>query len=233
MEFCHSKGNKMKDIKGFSLIEVAIVLVIFSLLIGGALAPLGSQIEESRRKATINQLDHIKESLLGFAMASGRLPCPDTDGDGIENPLNGVGGCADEEGFVPFVTLSVKSDDAWHQSIVYFVDEEFADDVDGTGCGVANAGVSFELCSTGNIAIRDAAVGGALVAQNIPVALLSRGKNWLTDRSDNERENTDGDSTLVNRIYTGAAGEEYDDLVEWVSSNTLVAQMVGAGTLGS
>lgn len=223
----------VKHHAGFSLVEMAIVLVIVSLLIGGALGPLASQIENSRRQHTQQNLDLAKNAILGFAMAAGRIPCPDTDGDGIENPLGGTGGCTAGEGDLPFVTLSINVDDAWNQSIRYLVDSRYADDIDGTGCGVAMSGVSFELCSQGNISIRDAVVAGNTVAINLPLALLSRGKHWVTDRSAEERENTDGDSVLVDRVYTTANGVEFDDIVEWISASAFRFAMVDSGLLGS
>ena len=36
------------------------------------------------------QLRQTDEALVGFALARGRLPCPDTDRDGIENPPGGA-----------------------------------------------------------------------------------------------------------------------------------------------
>ena len=218
---------------GFSLIEIAIVLVIVSLIVGGALGPLSGQIENSRRDHTTQTLDNVATSLLGFAMASGRLPCPDVDGDGIEDPVSGAGGCNDDEGTLPFVTLSMEVDDAWHQNISYFVDEDYADDIDGTGCGSATPGVSFEICSQGDITVLDAAVSGNVVAQNLPVVLLSRGKHWIDDRSDDERENTDNDRDLVHRTYSGVDGAEYDDIVRWISAPYITAKMVDSGALGS
>ena len=218
---------------GFSLIEIAIVLVIVSLIVGGALAPLSGKIENSRRDYTTQTLDNAATSLMGFAMSTGRLPCPDIDADGIEDPVNGAGGCSDDEGTLPFVTLSMEVDDAWHQDITYFVDEDYADDTDGTGCGTAVPGVSFEICSQGDITILDAATSGNLIAQNIPVVLLSRGKHWTDDRSDDERENTDNDRDIVHRSYSGAVGAEYDDIVRWISAPFITAKMVDSGALGS
>ena len=218
--------------KGFTLIEISIVLVIASLLIGSLLGPLATQVENARRKATINQMENMRDAVVGYAMGSGRLPCPDTDGDGIEDPVDGIGGCDDNEGLLPSVTLAISGEDGWKQEMLYLVDDAYADDTDGTGCGTPEAGISFELCSQGDITIRDAS-GGNLVATNVPVLFISRGKNWTTDRSPNEVENTDSDREVVDRIYTGAVGAEYDDIVRWISPNTLRSKMVDAGRFTS
>ncbi len=61
---------------GFSLIELAIVLFIVSLLIGGLLMPLSAQNEIRGRQETDKALANIREALIGFAVVNGRLPCP-------------------------------------------------------------------------------------------------------------------------------------------------------------
>ena len=164
-------------------------------------------------------------------MSSGRFPCPDINADGQEDPLGGVGGCTANEGALPEVTLGVIGDDAWHQQHLYLVTGSFADDVDGTGCGSATPAVSFELCSSGDINIVDQSVGGSLIANNVPAAIVSSGKNWIEAPSVNELENTDGDRTLVSRVYTSVAGQEFDDLVSWISPNVLRSKMVEANRL--
>lgn len=62
--------------RGFSLIEIAIVLVIISVLLAIVAVPLASQVEQRRRADTEKQLETIKEAIIGFALANGRLPCP-------------------------------------------------------------------------------------------------------------------------------------------------------------
>jgi prepilin-type N-terminal cleavage/methylation domain-containing protein len=61
---------------GFSLIELAMVLFIVSLLIGGLLMPLSAQNEIQGRQETVKALANIREALIGFAVVNGRLPCP-------------------------------------------------------------------------------------------------------------------------------------------------------------
>jgi prepilin-type N-terminal cleavage/methylation domain-containing protein len=61
---------------GFTLMELAIVLFIVSLLIGGMLMPLSAQHEIRGRQETEKALATIREALIGFAVINGRLPCP-------------------------------------------------------------------------------------------------------------------------------------------------------------
>lgn len=61
---------------GFTLVELAIVLFIVSLLIGGLLMPLSAQYEVRGRQETDKAMAGIREALIGFAVVNGRLPCP-------------------------------------------------------------------------------------------------------------------------------------------------------------
>ncbi len=49
--------------RGFTLIEMAVVLVIVGLLLGGMLVPLATQMETDRRKETTATLESIREAL--------------------------------------------------------------------------------------------------------------------------------------------------------------------------
>ena len=138
--------------------------------------PLSAQVEKSRRSATTRQLEGQLEALLGFAITNGRLPCPDINADGFEDPRR----CwrlhrlkRGNAGIHPGVGRL----DAWGRPFTYRVTNSFADDVDGTGCGTATAGVSLELCSSGDIQIRDAS-GGAPVALGMPLVIVSHSNNW-------------------------------------------------------
>lgn len=93
--------------KGFSLIEMAIVLVIIGLLAGGILIPISEQLQNTRLIDNRNQMETIKEALIGFAAANGRLPCPATTGTkGMESPQGG-GNCTTAHGFIPFESLGL------------------------------------------------------------------------------------------------------------------------------
>lgn len=223
---------------------MAIVLVIIGLMVGGLLMPLSTQVENTRRNETEKVLDELKEAVIGFAIVNGRLPCPDKmaagGGPGAVNDgqqdINGAGVCSVLEGNLPWVDLGTAEMDSWGTRYRYRVTSNFADDTPGTGCGVATAGVSFELCSQGNITVLDEA-GGANVATQLPAVILSHARNGLNVVSNNETENTDADATFVSRVYTDNSDVisnpqgVYDDLVVWITPNILFNRMVTAGRL--
>ncbi len=64
---------------GFTLVEMAVVLVIIGLLLGGLLIPLSTQMENDKRKETQATLAAIREALIGYAVINGSLrPAPAT-----------------------------------------------------------------------------------------------------------------------------------------------------------
>lgn len=71
--------------RGFTLVELAIVLFIVALLLGGMLLPLSAQQDVRSQGETQKQFTEAREALLGFAIANGRLPCPAWDGSGADN----------------------------------------------------------------------------------------------------------------------------------------------------
>ncbi len=237
-------------IRGFSLLELVIVLLILGLLLAGALGPLSTKYEQRQREQTKANLELIRESLIGHALTTGRLPCPDTDGDGEENLLGTDGNrtCAVVTNFVsagnvPWLTLGVPQFDEWREGFVYAVTSNFADDIAGaakTGvtngsCGTATLGVSFELCSVGQLNVVSAATGGTEVVKEIPALVLSTGNHGTSslasEQSADEQENFNNDDTFVYRDLSMQTGEEFDDLMVWISPNVLKYRMVQAGRL--
>lgn len=59
----------MKPSHGFTLIELAIVLVIVTLLIGGLAVPLSAQIQARRVAETNRTLEEAREAIIGYAMS--------------------------------------------------------------------------------------------------------------------------------------------------------------------
>ena len=103
---------RKKRLGGFSLIEIAIVLVIISVLIAIVAVPLATQVDRQRVNETDKQLEQIKEAIYGFAMANGRLPCPSRLADNGQEAPSVAGSCPTFNGFLPAVTLGIAPIDA-------------------------------------------------------------------------------------------------------------------------
>ena len=94
--------------RGFSLIEMAVVMVILAMILGGILMPLSTQRDINNRNNTDRQLQEIHDALIGFAVVNGRLPCPATlTSAGVAAPNAATAACTQEHGFVPGRTLGL------------------------------------------------------------------------------------------------------------------------------
>jgi type II secretory pathway pseudopilin PulG len=251
---CRSQRSGDSNQSGFTLVELAIVLICVALLLVGLLGPLRTQMEARDRQRAQEDLEEIKEALLGHAVSQARLPCPDcannaggcaggTANDGLEDMNGNV--CRTNEGNIPFATLGVAEFDPWGSFYHYRVRTEggvnFAD-IGAAGpnlpnCPIPPARATINLCDAGNITVRNQ-VGGAVIAQNIPALILSYGANRTIPAlaiggtfSNDELENQNADPNFVLKTFSREDALEFDDLVSWVPLNVLQTKMVNAGLL--
>lgn len=234
--------------RGFTLIEIAIVLMIVGLLLGGMLVPLNAQMEQQKISATEKQLAEAREALIGYALANGQLPCPADPAIATGQPNAGIARTppctnGNSAGVLPWATLGLGETDAWGNRFTYRVSSDFADAIGSATYGGCTptptpAQASFALCSNGNQTVISAASGGTNVAIGLPAVIVSHGKNALgaytqegaqqpLSGNADEQENGDGDASYVYHTPT----PDYDDLVTWISPNILLNRMVAAGKL--
>jgi prepilin-type N-terminal cleavage/methylation domain-containing protein len=64
------------DERGFSLIELAVVMAIVAFLLGSLMYTLSAQVEQRNFEDTRRRLEQARELILSFAIINGRLPCP-------------------------------------------------------------------------------------------------------------------------------------------------------------
>lgn len=203
----------MNDARGFSLLELTVVLVILGLALGGMLTPLAASMEQKDLARTDAALNLAYEALLGFAVVNGRLPCADADGDGDENcPAAG-------EGELPWRTLGLTrahGRDGWDRPLRYRPDGAF------TGAGLADPPVT-----TDGLRVQDGG-GTPLTAANphAPVAvILSLGKDGVGNA-----ENSIADVTFTDDAWCIAGCAVYfDDRLRVLARNVVIARLAAAG----
>lgn len=216
---------------GFTLIEVAIVTLVLTLLLGGLLVPLSKQIEQRRYSEANKQIEEIKEAIIGFALTNGRLPCPG-DANGIEIAVASCDG--EYVGELPSATLNVPMRDPWGRRFVY-----------GVSSNLIAAPIPDGLATVANLTVNGEK--NTSLAANIAAVVLSRGKNGLgavgvaaPSATTDEGENNDRDTTFVSRARTDgvagcsdssatAASCEFDDAVIWISPFVLFNRMAEVG----
>jgi len=122
MLFVHNNGRR--NTAGFTIIELAVTMVVIAILLGSILVPLNTQVESRKYDETQRVLERAREALLGYAAANGRFPCPASPtSNGAEHFALGqtaatgschptVTGSSVYAGFLPAATLGVAPVDA-------------------------------------------------------------------------------------------------------------------------
>lgn len=235
---------------GFTLIELALVLFILTLLMAGAMTPLARLLTERQAAETQRALAEAKTALLGYALSHrdplGRpyLPCPDRPtgpgaGDGREDRLPD-GRCAGAQGTLPWLTLGLPAVDAWGNRYTYAVAPDYADAQAGIVAHPPPA-ASLRVC-VGAAAPGDAVgpVQDPACGQSAPAAavILSHGPNGLgavnahggrnrPPTGADERQNASHEGLFISRPPAAAdrPGGEFDDLLLWISPEALIGRL--------
>lgn len=164
---------------GFTLTEMAVVLVILSLLMGYFLAGGVAFMDLQSVKQTQAKLKTIESALVGYVAVHGRLPCP-ADGraaTGVE--YGSVAGCTDNQqyGVVPWTTIGLSeadSVDAWNYRITYRVGNQLWVD---QGMNMASCDAAGSALATGASKLCDTGCSGTSLTSCTPPALfLDTGK---------------------------------------------------------
>jgi prepilin-type N-terminal cleavage/methylation domain-containing protein len=278
---CHSGA------RGFSLIELAVALALLGILLTGVMVPLITQIGQHKRTMTQKTLDEIKDALLGFAAANGRLPCP------------AVGNAAGDEAFATTGTPGSAADGRCRESLLTAAGDVYIGFLPGRALGITPVdtdGYALDGWETRFNRVRYAVSARTIALPTTPAtnltnpftrtdgirtatmgeisrqALLNPGLLHVCDRGDaaqagvncnpantltstavaviwslganaatggtglheGQNPNTSGgsaDRLFVSRTFTDATPNPFDDVVTWLSFNTLVNRMVAAGQL--
>ena len=248
---------------GFSLLELAIVLLIVGLLLGGLIMPLSARMDQQKIDTTRQQLEQVRQALVGYALARDALPCPATPASSGLASATALG-CTRQHGFVPAVTLGLPGTlnqdklllDAWGSPIRYSVTNS---DANGNG--------NWDFVRPGEM--RTVTLASLAPSLDICTTTTGSSANGLREqRHDADQHRTGGHRLarqgLGDGHFGGPAGEpgrdrgrrafgpqlpggrrrslrqpdarrqagnEFDDIVTWVSPATLYGELVSAGRL--
>ena len=235
--------------RGFTLIEMAIVLMIVGLLLGGLLVPLSAQMDQRNNADTQKSLSDIRDALIGYVVANGYLPCPANPAyvTGANAGIASTPPCTgpSSTGVLPWATLGVSETDAWGNLFTYRVTSDYADAIVNPTYGGCTPSpiptqASFGICSVGNLNVWSSAAKTSSVATTVVAVVISHGKNGAgaytpqgvqlpRGSSADELENSDGsaDYDYVSHLPTPT----FDDLLIWIPPSILNSRMVSAGKL--
>lgn len=211
---------------GFTLIELSIVLIISGILTVAAIEAYTIYDAKRKLELTQSQITDIDQYLNDFpnmidpttadpvtglgGTVYGRLPCPDSNGDGVENcamstvagrqPDGSAGGPAIMIGNLPYITLGAAIDyasDPYGSPIIYGITRNST--IPG------NYGVSV-----GGIQITD---HNGNISNTIQYIVISTGQAGCSGGAD--AENCDEDSDFIAAFHTDVGSNYYDDRVSY------------------
>ena len=169
---------------GFSLLELAVVLTVLSMVAGASLAVGNDLLEAIRRGDTDRRLAAVRDALQTFRGLTDRLPCPADPTRPEGHPASGLeadtpGTCAGlrtdpaahvARGAVPVRVLNLPAAfayDGWGRKLTYLVHQPLT-----APRGVLNCDLASPAC--GAVTVRDGS--GAAVTTAAAYALVSHGE---------------------------------------------------------
>jgi prepilin-type N-terminal cleavage/methylation domain-containing protein len=234
--------------RGFSLVEMTVVLLVMSVVLAGVLPLLAERTDSQASDITEERMKTIENAMSSYVAANDELPCPADNTAGYETLEFGTADCAFDAttsdnngvsatvgvGGVPVKTLGLSDDyafDGWGRRFTYYVDATLTvaaslDDDPGNGPFLtvqdkdANDRTTEALYSI----ISHGPSGHG--------AYLRSGQPYSAGVTPLENANTDGDEIIVQRsaVSSSSLAARFDDIVRYRTYDTL---NLGAGGGGS
>jgi len=122
--FCNklnlNRVNFMQKQKGFTLIELAIVMIIIGLLIGVGVSLLPGLINQQKYTQNQSLLNQNYNAIIGFIIKNGRAPFASN------NATNGEESKGTANGYFPYITVGGLQKDAYGNTFYYAVNTQLA-----------------------------------------------------------------------------------------------------------
>lgn len=202
--------KKLKNISGFTLIEMAMVMVIVGIVISIMMTVLPTIMKTGKIKEAQGKLAKYDYALQGYALANSRLPFAATNQNtGIENPGTLFG-------YLPYTTLGLSGGkDVWGQTVFYAVHSSL------TASGIGHAA----FCTNLNAAV--SAPYNAAIVHTTNDAGTSVNKAYvIISGGPKDLDSVNSYLDLLNGTAApGNLGFNYDDKIQTVNYDDLVRSL--------
>lgn len=248
--------------RGFTLVEMAVVVIIVTMLVSLGLGVLNAQLASAAQAETKKRQALILDALTAYLGANQRLPCPDIPNrthdtadasqvTGAEDRAGGLasGTCSGQIGVVPYATLGLSREtalDGWGNFMSYSLPAG-SGACPGTGVNWALS-ACFGSAKGSPYSVSEGTVAAPVaVAANVLAVVVSHGPNgfaaWARQGTRNvlptrceEAHNaiaTIGGCTLTANAFFRGERAEVDDVVGFLTRDEAINALVKQGTLKS
>jgi len=218
--------RKVKHSRGFTLIEMAIVLVIVGIVVSIVASVLPSLIRSAKIKKAQAILEKVDYALQGYSLANHRLPWADSGTDGDEDTGVYVGN-------LPFHTLGLGSGtDVWGNTIKYGVYDTLTTTTSSDFCTTLSGITIYN--DSGKIHTTDQ--GTAQITNQAYILVSGGPKDLDEDGLDgfldglNEGGDLQFDDPARIEFHGTPTSSQYDDLMRAFSLNELNQKNCSGGT---
>ena len=233
---------------GFTLVEIAIVLLIVGLLMRTVLEPIGIAQQQKRINSTRTELELVKDSLHAHLVAHGFLPCPiKTNALSLQRNDSAAGDeCRVSQGGVPAVVLGLSGAidakgvllDAWNRPYRYTVSlqnhssmgnprlPDWTTQGEASNVGLRYLSSDIVLCIQPS---RASCTRKNVRAKHLAFVVLSHGQDNSSTGA--QTENLDGDETFVVNALSTSQESPFDDQLVWSSAQDVMYWLLRAGWL--
>jgi prepilin-type N-terminal cleavage/methylation domain-containing protein len=187
--------------KGFTLIELAIVLVILGLLLGTGTGIVGMLTKRAKLYETRNIIKAGIESLISYSASNNSLP-----------------------DLATFPTVVGNPNDVWGKSLYYITDDDLTDSTSGGICGRKTTQLKLSNCTT-------TGCGSPVNTVNNVAFIIVSGSTNFNNQTIVPVTNPVTSDETVNHYSQGLVlddyttdmnrAEPYDDVVKWVTLDEL------------
>jgi len=198
---------------GFTLIEMAIVMIIVGLLAGGGAFVMGMLTERKARNESVDYLHQAREALISYAGTQGKLPSADTDRDG-------TGDGATAGGF-PYLDLKLKPTDFYKRVLRYELNPNLSTDLQTT-CSALKTGLSGAPDVVDGDGSSTAFSVAAVLVSSGPMDADGDGSNFdRVNSGSHQGNNTTGAPNYLRFPPT----DTFDDLTVYIGEHELYSEL--------